>query len=158
LYLLGRGAYRPMLSILFELVRMTPNLVATMTLLVPRSPRFSVTPKGRIAMNRGRVQAPRPLFAVLAISFVAATLFALVILGALPVRYAEPWAAWGAFLWLAVNAALVWIAIRRVRSLRFAAERRASVRFGVDAAGMIDGVPCQVQDISVGGVLVATRS
>jgi hypothetical protein len=81
-----------------------------------------------------------------------------VILGVLPVRYSQPWAAWGAFVWLAVNAGLVWAAIRRIRSLRFAAERRASVRFGVDAAGMIDGVACQVQDVSVGGALVATSS
>ena len=44
LYLLGRGAYRPLLSILFELVRMTPNLVATLTLVVRRAPHFSVTP------------------------------------------------------------------------------------------------------------------
>ncbi|MEO8510792.1 MAG: glycosyltransferase [Chloroflexota bacterium] len=158
LYLLGRGAYRPFLSILFEIVRMTPNLVATMTLLVPRSPHFSVTPKGRIATDRGRAEAPKPLFAVLALSFVAATIFALVTLGVVPLRYAEPWAAWGAFGWLAVNAGLVWAAIGRIRSLRFAAERRASVRFGVDAAGTIDGVACQVQDVSVGGTLVATNA
>lgn len=156
LYLLGRGAYRPLLSVLFELVRMTPNLVATMTLFFPRSPRFSVTPKGRIATDRGRAHVPRPLFAVLALSFVAVTVFALVTLGVLPVRYSEPWAAWGAFVWLAVNVGLVWAAIRRIRSLRFAAERRASVRFGVDTGGTIDGVACQVQDVSVGGVLVAT--
>jgi cellulose synthase (UDP-forming) len=155
LYLLGRGAYRPFLSILFELVRMTPNLVATLTLVLPRTPQFSVTPKGRIATNRGRAQAPRPLFAVLALSFIAATVFALVTLGALPVHYPEPWAAWGAFVWLVLNAALVWAAIRRVRSLRFAAERRAAVRFAVDTGGTIDGEPCQVQDVSVGGALVA---
>lgn len=156
LYALGRGAYRPFLSVLFELVRMTPNLVATITLLVPRSPRFSVTPKGRIATDRGRVAGPRPLVGALGLSFVGAAVFALVMLRVLPVTYREPWAAWGAFLWLVVNAGLVWAAMRRVRSLRFAAERRAAVRFEVDAAGTIDRVACQIQDVSVGGALVAT--
>ncbi|MDQ2674687.1 MAG: glycosyltransferase, partial [Chloroflexota bacterium] len=58
LYLLGRGAYRPVLSIIFDLVRMSPNFMATLSLFVPRTPRFRVTPKGRIATNRGRMEAP----------------------------------------------------------------------------------------------------
>ncbi|HET7686758.1 MAG TPA: glycosyltransferase [Candidatus Limnocylindria bacterium] len=157
LYRLGRGAYRPVLSILFELVRMTPNLRATLTLITTRVPRFAVTPKGRTGEARGRVPAPAPLRAVLAISFVALVVFALSLLGALPITYPEPWAAWGACAWLVVNAGLVWLAIRRVRSLRFAGERRAGVRFAVDTPGSVDGIPAGVQDISVGGTLLATR-
>jgi hypothetical protein len=65
-------------------------------------------------------------------------------------------AAAGAFIWLAVNAVLVWRAIRRVRSLRFAAERRSAVRFAVDRPGWVDGEPISVQDVSVGGVLLAS--
>jgi cellulose synthase (UDP-forming) len=157
LYRLGRGAYRPVLSILFELIRMTPNLRATLTLVTTRVPRFEVTPKGRTGMGRGRVPAPAPLRAVLGLSFVAATVFALSLLGALPIVYREPWAAWGAFAWMAINGGLIWLAIDRVRSLRFAGERRAGVRFAVDAPGSIDGVPAGVQDVSVGGALLATR-
>jgi cellulose synthase (UDP-forming) len=157
LYRLGRGAYRPILSVLFELVRMTPNLRATLTLVTTRVPRFMVTPKGRTGGERGRAAAPAPLNGVLALSFVAATVFALSLLGALPIQYREPWAAWGAFGWLVVNAGLVYLAIQRVRSLRFAGERRAGVRFAVDAPGSLDGVPAGVQDVSVGGALLATR-
>jgi hypothetical protein len=94
---------------------------------------------------------------VLALSFVALTVYALSLLGALPIHYAEPWAAWGAFGWLVVNAGLVYLAIQRVRSLRYAGERRAGVRFAVDAPGSVDGVPAGVQDVSVGGALLATR-
>ena len=157
LYRLGRGAYRPILSVLFELVRMTPNLRATLTLVTTRVPRFMVTPKGRTGDERGRAAAPAPLNGVLALSFVAATVFALSLLGALPIHYEEQWAAWGAFGWLVVNAGLVYLAIQRVRSLRFAGERRAGVRFAVDAPGSIDGVPAGIQDVSVGGALLATR-
>jgi hypothetical protein len=156
LWRLGRGAYRPVLSILFELIRMTPNLRATLTLVMPRAPRFQVTPKGRTGDARGRIHAPAPLTAVLGLSFVAAAVYALALLGALPIEYRSEWAAVGAFGWLAVNAALVWLAIGRVRSLRFAGERRAGVRFAVDVPGSVDGTTAGVQDVSVGGALLAT--
>lgn len=156
LYLLGRGAYRPVLSVIFDLVRMSANFVATLSLFVPRTPRFRVTPKGRIAADRGRAEAPLLLRASLGISFVAAAVYALHLVGPFDMGYASEWAALGAFAWLTVNAGLTWIAIRRVRSLRFAAERRSAVRFAVDVPGWIDGDPAAVQDVSVGGALVAS--
>ena len=73
LYLLGRGAYRPILSIVFDLVRMSPNFLATLSLFTSRKPRFRVTPKGRMAASRGRIEAPIMLRAALAASFVGAT-------------------------------------------------------------------------------------
>ena len=156
LYFLGRGAYRPVLSIVFDLVRMSPNFIATLSLLVPRTPRFRVTPKGRIATERGRIEPPLMLRLSLGFALVGAVAYALH-LGPLDLGYASEWAAAGAFAWLVVNAVLVWIAIRRVRSLRFAAERRSAVRFAVDVPGWVDGRPAEVQDVSVGGALVATE-
>jgi cellulose synthase (UDP-forming) len=158
LYLLGRGAYRPILSIVFDLVRMSPNVAATLTLFVPRTPRFLVTPKGRIARDRGRTEAPLLLRLSLGVSFVAAALYGLHLVGPIDIGYASEWAAAGAFCWLVVNACLTWLAIRRVRSLRFAAERRSAVRFAIDVPGWIDGQPAAVQDVSVGGALVATTA
>ncbi len=158
LYLLGRGAYRPVLSIIFDLVRMSPNFMATLTLFVPRTPRFRVTPKGRIATNRGRMEAPLMLRLSLAVSFVAAAVYALHLVGPVDLGYASELAALGAFAWLVINAGLTWLAIRRVRSLRYAAERRSAVRFAVDVPGFIDGDAAAVQDVSVGGALVATAS
>jgi cellulose synthase (UDP-forming) len=156
LYLLGRGAYRPMLSVIFDLVRMSPNFKATLTLFVARAPRFRVTPKGRMAANRGRIDPPMLLRLSLGLSLVAAGAYALHLVGLFDPGYASEWAALGAFAWLMVNAGLVWLAIRRVRSLRFAAERRSAVRFAVDVQGWIDGAVAAVQDVSVGGALVAT--
>lgn len=156
LYLLGRGAYRPVLSVVFDLVRMSPNFAATMTLFTSRTPRFRVTPKGRVAAERGRVDAPLMLRASLGVSVVGASIYVLHLLGAFTIPYASDMAALGAFVWLSVNAALVWIAMRRVRSLRYAAERRSSVRFAVDIGGAVDGATASVQDVSVGGALIAT--
>ena len=156
LYLLGRGAYRPILSIVFDLVRMSPNFLATLTLFTSRKPRFRVTPKGRMAADRGRIEAPVMLRAALAASFVGATVYVLHLLNVFSIDYASEWAAAGAFFWLVVNAALVWVAARRVRSMRFAAERRSAVRFAVDIPGTVDGATASVQDVSVGGALLAT--
>ena len=158
LYLLGRGAYRPLLSVIFDLVRMSPNFKATLSLFGARAPRFRVTPKGRMAADRGRIDPPMLLPLSLGISFVAAVAYALHLVGLLDLGYASEWAALGAFAWLIVNAGLVWLAIRRVRSLRFAAERRSAVRFAVDVQGWIDGAAAAVQDVSVGGALVATEA
>ena len=155
MYRLGRGAYRPILAVVFELVRMTPNLVATLTLVTPRVPRFAVTPKGRTANDRDRVAAPRPLVAVLGFSAVAGIVYLLSLMHVAPIEYRYAWAAAGAFGWLIVNAGLLLLAIRRVRSLRFAGERRSAVRFAVDAPGWVDAAPVTVQDLSVGGALLA---
>jgi cellulose synthase (UDP-forming) len=157
MWLLGRGAYRPFMSLVFELVRMTPNLVATLTLAFPRTPRFAVTPKGRTADDREQIHAPLPLRLVLGLSVVAATVYVLTQLHVLPFAYRYEWAAHGAFAWLTLNSALVWAAMRRGRALRFAGERRAAVRFQVDLPGWVDGTPCQIQDLSVGGALLATH-
>ena len=156
LYLLGRGAYRPILSIVFDLVRMSPNFLATLTLFTSRKPRFRVTPKGRMAADRGRIEAPVMLRAAFAACFVGATVYVLHLLNVFSIDYASEWAAAGAFFWLVVNAALVWVAARRVRSMRFAAERRSAVRFAVDIPGTVDGATASVQDVSVGGALLAT--
>ena len=157
LYMLGRGAYRPVLSVVFDLVRMSPNFLATLSLFTSHRPQFRVTPKGRIASLRGRIQAPVMLRAAFGACVVGAIVYVLHLLEVFSIPYASDWAAAGAFFWLVVNAMLVWLAAQRVRSLRFAAERRSAVRFAVDVAGTVDGESASVQDLSVGGALLATR-
>jgi cellulose synthase (UDP-forming) len=152
---LSRGCHRPFLSILFELVRMTPNLLATLSLVTRRKVAFRVTPKGRTGDGRRAATEPR-LLRVLAVSSVfAAAWFGLTLLGATSTRYAVPWAAYGAFGWLVLNVVLLVSAIGRVRDLRYAGERRASVRFETTFAGTFDGGPSQILDLSLTGARVA---
>ena len=68
LRVLSRGCHRPVLSVVFEFVRMTPNLLATLTLLTNRRAAFRVTPKGRTADGRRPTHVPRPLKVVLGLS------------------------------------------------------------------------------------------
>jgi cellulose synthase/poly-beta-1,6-N-acetylglucosamine synthase-like glycosyltransferase len=151
LRVLSRGCHRPILSILFEFVRMTPNFMATMTLFTNRRAAFRVTPKGRTGNGRNGAHVSPILTAMLLLSLVAAGWYAATLLGFTPVVYAIPWAVHAAFAWMVVNVGLVWLAIHRVRASRYAAERRSSVRFATDFPGRVDGIETWVRDLSLTG-------
>ncbi|MEO6207157.1 MAG: PilZ domain-containing protein, partial [Candidatus Limnocylindrales bacterium] len=112
---------------------------------------FRVTPKGRTAGGRRPTHVPRPLSVVLGLSVLALAWYALTLMGATPTIYAIPWAVHAAVFWMLVNVALVWLAIRRIRSSRFASERRSSVRFETDLPGRLDGIEGWVRDLSLTG-------
>jgi cellulose synthase/poly-beta-1,6-N-acetylglucosamine synthase-like glycosyltransferase len=153
---LSRGCHRPILSIVFELVRMTSNLRATSTLVAGRRPTFAVTPKGRQGDGRHRVRVPLPLRALLIASFLASAWFALTVMGRTPVQYTVPGAALAAFGWLLVNAFLVALAIDRIRALRYAPERRGSVRFDVVLELTMGELAAETRDLSTTGARVIT--
>ena len=153
---LSRGCHRPILSVVFELVRMTSNLRATLTLVTRRRPTFVVTPKGRQGDGRLRVRVPLPLRMLLVGSVAATAWFALTLMGRTPVQYGELGAVIAAFGWLLFNAVLVILAIDRIRALRFAPERRATVRFETVMHATVDDIAAEVRDASTTGVRVAT--
>lgn len=155
---LSRGCHRPVLSIVFELVRMTANLRATLTLMTRGRPTFVVTPKGRQSDGRRRVRVPPPLVSLIACSVLAAAWFALTLLGRTPVTYTEHGAVLAAFGWMLVNVVLAWLAIARVRSLRYARERRASVRFDVELPAFIGGLAAKTLDVSTAGAKVVAQT
>lgn len=148
---LARGHAPNVLASVFDLVRMSANIGATLVLFGRRAGAFRVTPKGRIDGERRRHSPPTLLNAAAGLSLAAAAWFALTLLGLTPAHYRVAWAAYGAFGWLVVNTALVGLAIRRIRDERFAGERRASVRFDVEVAGDLGGVPCTLGDLSLTG-------
>ncbi len=151
LVLLSRGRHRPILAVVFEMVRMTPNLRATLSLLTRRRPGFVVTPKGRTGDGRRRARAPRLLVAAVGLSLAATLWYVATLLGRTPTTYPVPWAAHLAFAWLVVNLAFLSMALARIRTMRFAPERRASVRFEAGFAGTLDDRPAEVRDLSLTG-------
>ncbi len=151
---LSRGWHRSMLSVVFELVRMTPNIAATLTLLRPGRIGFRVTPKGRTGDNRRPAPEPLLLRMTAVLSVVGLAWFALTLLGRTPTRYEVPWAAYATAGWLVLNTVLLVAAIGRVRALRFAGERRASHRFETVLHGRIDGAPCEIHDLSLTGARI----
>jgi cellulose synthase (UDP-forming) len=154
---LSRGCHRPFLSVLFEFVRMTPNLLATLSLFTRRRAGFRVTPKGRTGEARKAASEPRLLRALAIVNVFAAAWFVLTLAGLTPTTYRVLWAAYGTFGWLAVNLFLLVRAIGRVRDLRYAGERRSSVRFETSFAGGFDGASCRILDLSLTGARVTVE-
>jgi hypothetical protein len=75
-------------------------------------------------------------------------------MGVTPTRYEVPWAAHATFAWLVLNVILLVLAVRRIRSMHYAAERRASFRFETAFDGRLGGLPCLVTDVSLTGARV----
>lgn len=155
LWALSRGHAPPLPSTLFEFIRMPANLRATTALFSRRIRRFTVTAKGRQADDeRSRMRAPRLLTAMLTGNLFAGGWYVASILGWTPLTYPTPWVAHGAAFWLLVNFALLVQAIRRIRHERFAADRRAAVRFELPGVVLIDEAVCPLRDVSLTGASV----
>ncbi len=155
LRLLARGHYPPLLSLLFEVLRMPAVLPATLAIFAPdRDNRFQVTPKGRHEGGRTRTSTPPLLTWMAVICSIALVWFTATILGLSPSHYGVPWAAIGAAFFVAANLGLLLAAIGRIRSSRFSANRRASTRLPVGVVGRMWGATCEVRDLSVTGARV----
>jgi cellulose synthase (UDP-forming) len=151
---LSRGYAPQGMAILFELIRMPANFAATMTLFSPGERRFNVTAKGRTGDDRSNLAAPRVLWLLLACSIVTGAWAIATLAGWTPMTYSVPWAAGGSMVWLVMNAVMLAVAISRIRSMRFATDRRSSVRVATERHGRWDGTPVSIIDLSVGGALV----
>ena len=151
LVLLSRGRHRTILAVVFEMVRMTPNLRATLSLLTRRRPAFVVTNKGRTGDGRRRARAPRLLVGIIGLSLAATLWYVATLAGRTPTTYPVPWAMHFAFAWLVFNVGFLCAAIARIRTMRFAPERRASVRFEAGYPGTLDARPAAVVDLSLTG-------
>jgi cellulose synthase (UDP-forming) len=151
LWRLARGRMRLVPATVFDLVRLEATLGAILGGLAGRSGGFAVTPKGRTGSPGDHAPVPRLLTTLLVVQVIAFGWYVANVTGAGPLVYGIPGVAHGAAFWLAVNGWLVAVAIRRVRSERFAAERRASHRHPVQVEATLDGAPVTVTDLSLTG-------
>ncbi len=154
--LLSRGYAPASLATLFEFVRLQTTMAATMTYLRGAAKPFRVTAKGG-ADERRRGQAPWLLWLLLALSVAAGAWFVATLAGLTPVTYPVRWTVYGAVFWALVNAGLLVAAIRRIRSDRFATDRRTGVRQRLEGEALVDGGRAHLLDVSIGGALVRTR-
>jgi cellulose synthase (UDP-forming) len=151
LRLLARGHSRLWHAMVFEVIRLPANLRATFALASRRTRSFVVTEKGRAPGARRRPAVPRLLLGLLAAHLVALGWYLATLAGRTPLHYGVVGAAHLAAIWLSVNVALLGAAIGRTRSVRFAAERRAAVRFEVTGPAQLNDIPVRLVDISLTG-------
>lgn len=149
--LLGRGFVNPAWSLLFEIIRMPSNLAATLALLLPDTGLFAVTAKGRTADERTRARVPRLLVVLTVLVGATVPWVTLSLAGLTPTRYPSLDAALVPEMWLLITLGFLVAAIRRIRSSRFAAERRDGHRFRVALPAALAGMSGTLTDVSLGG-------
>ncbi len=158
LRVLARGYYPPLLSLLFEFLRMPAVLPATLALVFPgRWRAFKATPKG-VSASRRRTPVPPLLIGLAVLSAVSILWFAATTAGLTTMTYHHKPAVIGSAFFAVMNFGLLISAIRRVRDARFAGERRASVRFEVKLRGSLGRRRCQIVDLSLTGAKVYVAS
>jgi cellulose synthase/poly-beta-1,6-N-acetylglucosamine synthase-like glycosyltransferase len=157
LRLLARGYYPPILSLIFEMLRLPAVFPATFVIFAPgRAGTFRVTPKGRTEES-GPVRAarvPRLYLVLMGLAVLALAWAGASFAGLTPTQYDHVGAAVGAAAFLLGNQLLVIAAIRRIRQPRYAGERRASYRFPISFRGRINGLSCVIDDVSLTGAQV----
>ena len=158
LWKLGRKRVVPWRAVVFDVVKMPATMRATLTLFTRTPMEFRVTAKGRVGGSHVRGRVPMLLIIVLGFQVAALVVFALSLANVLSLDYPNIWMAWVTVGWVLLNATIVIIAIRRIRSSRFASERRASARIDVDGYGLLNGETARVRDLSLGGALLESPS
>ncbi|HUZ85281.1 MAG TPA: glycosyltransferase, partial [Gaiellales bacterium] len=115
LRLLARGYYPPLLSLIFEMLRLPAVLPATLTVFTPHRARaFRVTPKGRIREGDQHAAVPAIYTGLRSLGSFATLWMVATLLGFTPVHYAHPGAVVGAAVFLAGNQLLIVAAARRL--------------------------------------------
>lgn len=158
LRMLARGRTTVLHSTLFEFVRMSAVLSATLTFFSSRERPFVVTPKGREGNSRQRMPFPRLLTGLVVASVLTVAWFPLTVAGLTPEHYTNLLIPGVALIWVVLNGFVMIAAIKRIRRVSFGAERRASVRFVVDAMADLDGFTTRVRDVSLSGARLLCES
>jgi cellulose synthase/poly-beta-1,6-N-acetylglucosamine synthase-like glycosyltransferase len=154
LAVLSRGYAPQGMATLFEFVRLQSNIRATLVYFRRGERAFQVTAK-QGSDRRRRVDAPRLHYALIALTACALVWMGCTLAGLTPVSYRVAWAAYGAAFWALVNAGFLLAALIRIRSDRFAADRRDAARLQLDVPARLGDRAAYVVDISLGGALVA---
>jgi cellulose synthase (UDP-forming) len=151
--LLSRGYAPQGMAALFEFVRLQSNLKATLTYFRRGERPFSVTSKEG-ADARRRTQAPWTLWVLVALTGLALVWFGCTLAGLTPLAYHVKWTVYGALFWVLVNLGFLVAALSRIRSDRYASERRVAVRLQTGGPARVNGRSGHLLDISIGGVMI----
>jgi len=142
------------LNLVFDIIRMPTSLRATFTVLANRTLAFTVTPKGADGDERTRFHASRLLWALLAFNILSLVVPAAAAVTGHPLGYTSAWVYAVSGFWVACNIALLIVAIRRVRSPRFSADRRSSARLAMDGQVWWGRERVELVDFSITGAQI----
>ncbi len=155
--LMSRGRMRLSTNMVFELLKMPPNLSSSMVFFRPRALSFSVTPKGRSSSGRSRSAVPRILTLLLVLDLTTWLAVTMQLAGLVPLRVERVSLALLGLSWLLVNTMFLVVAIDRIRRNRYGGERRGGLRTEHQAQAVMGGFRARTVDISLNGASVLVR-
>lgn len=149
--LLRREVHWPT-AVALRIFRIPIGFACAWWLLTRKTLRFEVTPKDGDAV-RTRGSAPRVLVALGAAVAVIGCYAGLGLAGIVP-WHSDAKSTAAAGTWLVLATVILALSVFRIRADVFASSRRSAHRFPVSTPVLVDGVPAQLVDISLGGASV----
>ncbi len=154
---LGRGRLRLLSNMVFELLKMPPNLSSSLVFFKPRRLEFSVTPKGRSGSGRTRSAVPRVLWSLLVLDLLTWFVVTLQLAGVVPMRVDRASLALLGLGWVLVNSMFLLLAIDRIRRGQFGGERRGGLRVDHQLPAAVGPVRARTLDVSLSGASLLIR-
>ena len=151
---MSRGFAHWRLNLVFDIIRMPTTIRATFTVLANRTLAFTVTPKGADSDERTRYRASRTLWLLTAFNVLSLAIPAGATLAGRPLSYPSPWVLYVSAFWVLCNITLLVMAIRRIRSPRFSADRRRSPRLAMTGQVWWGDERVELVDFSITGAQI----
>jgi cellulose synthase (UDP-forming) len=151
---MSRGFAHWRLNLVFDIIRMPTTIRATFTVLANRTLAFTVTPKGADSDKRTRFRASRTLWLLTAFNILSLAIPTGAALAGRPLVYPSPWVCYVSAFWVLCNITLLAMAIRRIRSPRFSADRRRSPRLAMAGQVWWGDEQVELVDFSITGAQI----
>ena len=142
------------LNLVFDIIRMPTTIRATFTVLANRTLAFTVTAKGADSDERTRFRASRTLWVLLGFNILSLAIPVGAAISGNALTYPSAWVCYVSGFWVVCNAYLLTLAIRRIRSPRFSADRRRSPRLAMTGQVWWADARVELVDFSITGAQV----
>ncbi len=156
--LLSRGRHSLGAGIMFDFFRLPASVRAVGRLIFPGGAKFLVTPKGRSGSERDVGHLPSSLVFLTLVGLAVWGYFIASVLGFTPTLYKEFSVVAIALFFLILNIGVLFTALGRAISWRFAAERRGAQRFDLPVAVQIAGQRAMLHRPSMNGGFIDTNA
>ncbi len=152
--MLSRGRHSLGAGIMFDFFRVPASVRALGRLIFPKGAKFLVTPKGRSGSERDVGHLPSSLMFLTVIGLGVWGYFIASVLGYTPTLYKQFSVVAIALFFLVLNIGVLFAALGRAISWRFAAERRGAQRFNLPFSVQVGGHRAMLHRPSMNGGLI----
>lgn len=156
--MLSRGRHSLGAGIMFDFFRLPASVRAVGRLLFPEGAKFLVTPKGRSGSERALGHLPSSLMLLTVVGLGVWAYFIASVLGYTPTVYSQFSVVAIALFFLVLNITVLFVALGRATSWRFAAERRGAQRFDLPVVVQVAGHRAMLHRPSMNGGIINSEA